>query len=91
MCRSRVINDYVFFGDIDLTLDLFQWYLLNMQVLYPATAISSFVTLGPRIWAMHKTRIMTRIAPITTVTELTIALSEEWVELDQIVIRNTVT
>ena len=38
-----------------------------------------------------KTRIGTRIAPINTFAELTVVLSEEWVALGQVVVRDTVT
>ena len=51
MCRFRVINDYTLFFTISMTLsfDLFPWHWSIMQVSYPATSISSVVTIGPHL------------------------------------------
>ena len=40
----------VFFHNFgDLGFGLFQWYFSTVQVVYPATSMSSFVTIGPHI------------------------------------------
>ena len=68
MCRFRVINDYVFFTIwMTLSFGLFPWYWSIMQVSYPATSISSCVTIGP-----HLTKLMLCVSlqapppPLTT-------------------------
>ena len=56
MCRSRVINDYVFFTIcVTLTFDLFPWYISTIQISYPVTSTirSRFVTIVPRLTTLQ--------------------------------------
>ena len=68
ICRNRVINEYVLYiilVILTLTFDLFPLSFSTMQVSYPATTISSVVTIGPHltnysvIWTHRYTQIHT--------------------------------